>query len=108
MAPGDAPEMFDFVEEALDEVALFIELGIEGRRRPPIGLRGSRSGTLTGYSRSGPLRWRTHGDLALARASRIPDAARQRPQSKPAVVWHQSLLAVPPPMRLPEGTLRGV
>lgn len=35
---GDAPEMFDFIEEALDEVALFVVFGIEGRRRPPIGL----------------------------------------------------------------------
>ena len=30
--------MFDFVEKALDEVALFVEFGIEGRRLAPIGL----------------------------------------------------------------------
>ena len=30
---GDAPEMFDAAEEALDEVALFVERGIEGAAR---------------------------------------------------------------------------
>lgn len=35
VARGDAPKMFDFVEKALDEVALFVEFGIEGRRRAP-------------------------------------------------------------------------
>ena len=38
IARGDASEMTDFVEEELDEVALFVELDIEGRRRAPVGL----------------------------------------------------------------------
>jgi hypothetical protein len=32
VARCDAPEMFDLVEEALDEATLFVAFGIEGRR----------------------------------------------------------------------------
>ncbi len=39
IARGDRPEVFEFVEEVLDQVAVSIDEGAEGRRRFAVGHR---------------------------------------------------------------------
>jgi hypothetical protein len=48
VARGDAPEMFDLVEEALDEVALSVELRVDGANALHIALAWDVSGGAEG------------------------------------------------------------
>lgn len=79
VARGDAPEVLEFVEEALDEVAVAVELGIDGAYDLDVALGRDVGGRASGCEEvdDGTGAVSTVGD-GIARRAQAIDQRRQR------------------------------